>query len=212
MLTAIDVQQHARQRSPRTPLSMHAPFASARHQSGSLQHPLHPAVTELDLMLGRQLFVKVAHVEIEVALPVELEHPLQHRQWHPFRRRHAPPSIESSPNPTLLRAPPPAVHLPIGDANDLRRLPPCDLLRCCPQNHFLYFHRPLRRGSRVGIHASHGLLSSPPAKRTYHLLIRPDISCANDSTLTGTLTFMDGAFTLGTGTVNGFGIATDTTS
>ena len=42
-------------------------------------------------------------------------------------------------------------------------------------------HRPLRRGLRVGNHASHGLLPSPPAKRTDHLLSQPDISCANDT-------------------------------
>ncbi len=28
--------------------------------------------------------------------------------------------------------------------------------------------------------ASHGLLPSPPEKRTYHVLSQPDISCAND--------------------------------
>ena len=40
----------------------------------------------------------------------------------------------------------------------------------------------LHRGLRVGIHASHGLLHSPPAKRTYHVLSQPDISCATDTT------------------------------
>src|SRR6266511_1189889 len=34
-----------------------------------------------------------------------------------------------------------------------------------PQNHFLYLHCPLHGGLRVGIHASHGLLLSPPEKR-----------------------------------------------
>src|SRR5205085_10384694 len=52
----------------------------------------------------------------------------------------------------------------------------------------LYFHCPLHRGLRVRIHASHGLLSSPPAKRTYHLLSQPDISCATDTAKSFTLT------------------------
>jgi hypothetical protein len=50
-----------------------------------------------------------------------------------------------------------------------------------PQNDFLYFHRPLHRGLRVGEHATHALLLSPPEKRTHHVLSQPDISCANDT-------------------------------
>jgi len=63
--------------------------------------------------------------------------------------------------------------------DDLGRLPPRNLLRHGPQNHFLHFHRPLHCGLRVTDHASHGLLPSPPAKRTDHVLSQPDISCAN---------------------------------
>src|SRR5438128_7250964 len=81
-----------------------------------------------------------------------------------------------------------APHLPITNADDLGRLPPRDLLRHGSQNHFLYFHRPLHRGLRVGNHAPHALLLSPPAKRTDHLLIRPDISCANDTAFLRRLT------------------------
>jgi hypothetical protein len=50
-----------------------------------------------------------------------------------------------------------------------------------PQNHFLYFHCPLHRGLRVELHAYHGRLLSPPAKRTSHVLSRPDISSATDT-------------------------------
>src|ERR1035441_2805848 len=71
-------------------------------------------------------------------------------------------------------------HVPVADAQYLRRLPPRDLLRHRLQHHVLYFHRPLHRGPRISFHAPHGLLSSPPAKRTYHLLSQPDISCATD--------------------------------
>src|SRR5437016_9938776 len=75
-----------------------------------------------------------------------------------------------------------APHLPITNADDLGRLPPRNLLRHGPQNHFLDFHRPLHRGLRVGNHAPHALLLSPPAKRTDHLLIRPDISRSEEHT------------------------------
>src|SRR5205807_5438516 len=80
-----------------------------------------------------------------------------------------------------VRSLPSAPHVPVADADDLRCLPPRDLLRHGPQNHFLYFHRPLHRGLRVREHACHVLLPSPPEKRTDHVLSQPDISCANDT-------------------------------
>src|ERR1700680_3554950 len=46
-----------------------------------------------------------------------------------------------------------------------------------------YFHPPLHRGLRVELHAYHGRLLSPPAKRTSHVLSRPDISSATDNFL-----------------------------
>ena len=52
----------------------------------------------------------------------------------------------------------------------------------------LHFHRPLHRGLRVTNHASHGLLLSPPAKRTDRLLFQADISCATNITAIGSLT------------------------
>lgn len=42
----------------------------------------------------------------------------------------------------------PAPHLTVAKTDDLPRLPPGDLLRQCPQDHFLYLHRPLHRGPR----------------------------------------------------------------
>jgi hypothetical protein len=38
--------------------------------------------------------------------------------------------------------------------------------------HFLHFHRPLHGDLRVGVHAWHGLLLSPPEKRTFHVLAK----------------------------------------
>src|SRR5207253_2699086 len=103
-------------------------------------------------------------------------------------RPPAPASAKACPaagrtarhNRTLIPLPP-APHRPIAETNDLGRLPPRDLLRHGSQNHFLYFHRPLHCGLPVTDHASHGLLPSPPAKRTHHVLSQPDISCANDT-------------------------------
>src|SRR2546426_8369304 len=99
----------------------------------------------------------------------------------PVSAKLALPPVEQTVIAKLLVTLSPAPHLPITDADDLGRLPPRNLLRHGPQNHFLDFHRPLHRGLRVGNHAPHGLLLSPHAKRTDHLLSQPDISCANDS-------------------------------
>src|SRR5713101_4357234 len=121
------------------------------------------------------------HVQIEILLPVEREHLLHRRHRHPPSRRLPAPPVEQ-PVVTLFDvALSPTPHVPVADPKDLRRLPPGDLLRHRLQYHVLYFHCPLHRGLRVRIHACHGLLPSPPAKRTYHLLSQPDISCATDT-------------------------------
>src|SRR5579872_3816667 len=75
-------------------------------------------------------------------------------------------------------------------------LPPSDLLRHRLQHHFLYFHCPLHGGFRVRVHAPHGLSPSPLQKRTSHLLIQPDISCANDMRTLARLTYRETSCTL----------------
>ena len=59
MPAAVDVQQHPRQRPPRTPLAVNSALAPARHQPGSLQRLLHPRVAQFDAVLGFQLLVKM---------------------------------------------------------------------------------------------------------------------------------------------------------
>src|SRR5437762_8442972 len=120
------------------------------------------------------------HVQIEILLPVQRQHLLHRRQRHPPSRRLPPPPVEQPVVSLFDVALPPPPHVPVADPKDLRRLPPGDLLRHRLQHHVLYFHCPLHRGLRVRIHACHGLLPSPPAKRTYHVLFEPDISCATD--------------------------------
>src|SRR3954451_18617255 len=52
--------------------------SSPLDQPCGLQCRLHPAVTQLNTVQLAQLLVKVLHVEVEVLLPVELQH-LLHR-------------------------------------------------------------------------------------------------------------------------------------
>src|SRR5712671_5872781 len=196
MPAAVDVQQHTRQRTPWSSLTMHPAFASPLYQSGSLQGQFHPGVAEFNLVLLAELLVKMTHVQIVIALPVQPQNLLYHRQRNPFGRRLSPPPVEQPVIAELFVTFPPAPHVPVADADDLCCLPPRDLLRHGPQDYFLYFHRPLHRGLRVRNHALHGLLPSPHEKRTSHVLSQPDISCANDSADFFTLTVGPAKFTV----------------
>src|SRR5437899_9607976 len=139
---ALDVQQHAAQRPPWTPLATPPALAPPRHQSCPLQGLLHPAVAEFDLMLIAELLMKMPHVQIVIAVAIQPQYLLHQRQRHPLRRRLPTPPIKQSVIAELFVTFAPAPHVPVADADDLRCLPPRDLLRHGPQNHFLYFHRP----------------------------------------------------------------------
>src|ERR1700730_5498103 len=66
MAATIDVQEHARQRTPGSSFAMHPAFPSPLYPPGSLQGQLHPGVAELNLVLLPQLLVKMPHVQIEI--------------------------------------------------------------------------------------------------------------------------------------------------
>ena len=94
----------------------------------SLQNPSHPAAAEPNLMLGAQLLVNVPHIQIEITLPVRLQHPLHGRYRRALGQRLSSPTVEQPAEPELLIPLPPAPHLPVAEAQDLGRLPPADLL------------------------------------------------------------------------------------
>ncbi len=73
VFAAIDVQHHPRQWTPLTPLAMNPASGLALHQAGCLQSLLHPRVAQPDLMFFAELLMKVAHVQIEVPVPVKTE-------------------------------------------------------------------------------------------------------------------------------------------
>ena len=70
VFAAIDVQHHPRQRTPLTPLAMHAAPGLALHQAGCLQGLLHPRIAQPDLVFFAELLMEVPHVQIEVLVPV----------------------------------------------------------------------------------------------------------------------------------------------
>ena len=150
---AVDVQQDARQRPSFPPPAVHAPLARPGHQPGPLQCRLHPCVAQLDPMLRAQLLMEMAHIQVEVPLPVQPEHLFRLCQRHPLLARTTPPPIHQPVITVLLVPLPPAPHLPVADPDDLRCLPPADLPRHRPQNHFLHFHRPLHCGPRIRLHS-----------------------------------------------------------
>src|SRR2546430_6283933 len=72
-----------------------------------------------------------------------------------------PPRSTLFPYTTLFRS------VPVADADDLRCLPPRDLLRHGPQNHFLYFHRPSRpSGKRTCLPCSPTLTARKADRRS----------------------------------------------
>ena len=140
---------HRKRRERRPPLAafaMHSAFASPPHQTRSLQRLLHPGIAQFDPVIRLQLLVKVLHVQIEIRLPVECKHLLHRGHRYPSGRGLAPAPIIQSVVSALLVPLPPPPPLSIANPDDLRRLPPRDLLRQRPQNHFLDLHCPLHRG------------------------------------------------------------------
>jgi len=127
----------------------------------------------MDPVLGAELLVKMAHVEVKVLLPVKPQHLLSLRQRHTLFAGPAAPTVDQPIVAAFFIALSPAPHLTVADANDLRCLPPADLLRHRSQDYLLHLHRPLHCGPRIRLHAlSHG-----------HILAAryADISCANSA-------------------------------
>src|ERR1700730_5600872 len=109
-LAAIDVQQHARQRTPRSSFAMHPAFPSPLYQPDSLQGQL----------------------QIEILLAIQPQYLLHHGQRNSFRRWSSSSAIEQTDVAKLLIALPPTTHVPVADADDLRRLPPGNPFRHRP--------------------------------------------------------------------------------
>ena len=73
MIAAIDVQQHAGQRTTFTSFTVHSALGLALYQTGRLQRLFDPRVAQADLMVLDELLVKVPHVQIEVFVPVKAQ-------------------------------------------------------------------------------------------------------------------------------------------
>src|SRR5215472_7093501 len=175
VMATVDVQQHAWQWTALPPLAMHPAFAGPCYQPSSLQRGFHPRVAQIDLVFGLQLLVKMADVEIEILLSIQPEDRFHRRQGNSLRGWLATTSVKQPVVAKLLVTFPNPAQMSIAKTQNLGRLEPGNLPRHRPQQHLLYLHRPLHSGLRVTNHAFDGLLLSPPAKRTYHVLIRPDI-------------------------------------
>src|SRR5208283_5009286 len=123
MTAAIDVQQHAGQRSPFPSLAMHPALAASRYQPGPLQSLFYPGVAQLYSVLRPQLLVKMLHVQIEIAIPIQSQDLLHRRQGNALGGRLSSPPVEQPVVARLFQPLPPAPHRPIADANNLGRLP-----------------------------------------------------------------------------------------
>src|ERR1700723_554262 len=76
-----------------TTLAMNSPLRLPLHQPSALQRLLDPCVAQVDLVLLRQLLVKMAHVQVEVLLPVQIQNLLGLGLRHPLAARHTTPTI-----------------------------------------------------------------------------------------------------------------------
>ena len=149
---AVDMQHHARQGATFTTLAMNSPLRLPLHPPSALQRLLDPYVSQVDLVLLRQLLVKMAHVQVKVLLPLRIQNLLGLGLRHPLAARPTTPTIQQSIVATHLISLPPATKLPVADTDNLSSLPPHDLPRAGPQQHFFYLHRPLHRGRRIALH------------------------------------------------------------
>src|SRR5438093_1082601 len=175
MSATVDVQQHPDHRPPFPPPPMHPALPLLGHQPGPLQRQLHPTVAEQEAVLLPKLFVKMPHTEIKILLPVQGQHALHYRKRYPPRRRlPGAPVVETvvTIGPVPVIQPP---QLPRTQPQYLGGLKPMNLLADGPQNHFLYFHRPLHGDPGVnhpGNLPECGLHPAASQKRTFHMLIK----------------------------------------
>jgi hypothetical protein len=137
------------------PACVDAPRACASRLTSprSLQGLLYPAVAQPNLMLGFPTSRENAARSDRSTSPGISEHLLDHSQRHPLRAGLSQSPIQQSVIAILLVPPVPPPHLSVGDPDDLRCLPPGNLLRQSSQDHFLNLHRPLQGGHRVAVHA-----------------------------------------------------------
>src|SRR6266568_2017045 len=96
---------------------MHAPAAGLLHQPGPLQGQLHPGIAQGNALFLPQLLVEMAHIEIEILLSIQSEHPFGQLQRHTPRAGTTPAPIQQSVIAELLPAAAPAPHLPVADAD-----------------------------------------------------------------------------------------------
>ncbi len=153
---AVGVQQHTRHSPPLAPPAVHASFARLAHQTCALQRQLHLRVAQIEAVLLAELLMKMAHVQVEMLLPIKPQHLFDKRHRHPLLVWLAPPIDQ--PVVAMLFIPLPlAPHRPVADADDLCRLPPADLLCHRSQITSCTFIAPLHRRPRIRLHApSHG--------------------------------------------------------
>src|SRR5262249_6499166 len=92
VLTAVNVQQHARHRTPFSPPPILAALLAPCHQTGTLQRLLHPRVAQLDPVLLAKFLVEVPNVQVVVAFLIQPQNFLCRLQGHTlFARLVLPP-------------------------------------------------------------------------------------------------------------------------
>jgi len=94
-------------------------------------------------VLFSQLLVKVPHVKIKILLSVQAQDFLHRLQRNASWAGFSPAAVVKTVIAVHLITSVPAPHLAVANADDLRRLPPSDLLGHSPEDDFLDFQGPL---------------------------------------------------------------------
>src|SRR5579883_1237353 len=132
-------------------------------------------------MLFLQLLVEVLDIEVEVLLPVELENLLQLLHRNALRAGAPFPPVEQAVIAVLFVAGSPPPHRPIGNPDDLGRLPPLRLpamvfrITSCT-----FIIRSVSAAEICWLEISPTFQHRRCSKRTHHVLLEADRSHATN--------------------------------
>src|SRR2546425_3932476 len=131
---AVHVHEQAAQGAALALAAVRSVARALLHQARRLQGALDPLIAQLNAVLLLELFVKMAHVEIGVLLPIEAQHALGGLHRHSLGRRPLLASVKQAVIAMLFITPAPAPQGTRTPAQDVRGVQPTDLAAHGPTN------------------------------------------------------------------------------
>src|SRR5205085_3276707 len=116
VLAGVNVQEHAGKWPARPSLAVRPASGLTLDEARALEHALRPRVAHRDGVLGGELLVEVADVEVEVALAVEPQDLFEHAAGHAAGTSPTAPPVEEGVEAEALILLLPAAHVSGADA------------------------------------------------------------------------------------------------